>query len=45
MAVVFAEIGQDVHIDGDFETAVHAGVSAGYTGRLAAQERSARPVF
>ncbi len=32
MAVVFAEIGQDVHIDGDFEAAVHAGVSAGYTG-------------
>ena len=28
MAVVFAEIGQDVHIDGDFEAAVHAGVSA-----------------
>ena len=34
MAVVFAEIGQDVHIDGDFEAAVHAGVSAGYMDGL-----------
>lgn len=35
MAVVFAEIGQDVHINGDFETAVNAGVAKGYVdGRL-----------
>lgn len=30
MAVVFAEIGQDVHIEGDFETAVNRGVAKGY---------------
>lgn len=34
MAVVFADIGQDVHIDGDFEQAVNAGVHAGYTDGL-----------
>ena len=31
MACVFAEIGQDVHIQGDFEAAVQAGVAKGYT--------------
>ena len=32
MAVIFAEIGQDVHITGeDFETAVNLGVAKGYT--------------
>lgn len=30
MAVVFAEIGQDVHIAGDFEQAVNEGVRQGY---------------
>lgn len=35
MAVIFAEIGQDVHISGDFESAVNAGVARGYIdGRL-----------
>lgn len=35
MAVIFAEIGQDVHIDGDFENAVNQGVARGYIdGRL-----------
>ena len=35
MAVIFAEIGQDVHITGDdFETAVNAGVSQGYVEGL-----------
>lgn len=35
MAVIFAEIGQDVHINGDFEAAVNAGVARGYIdGRL-----------
>lgn len=36
MAVVFAEVGQDVHIvNGSFEDAVNAGVAKGYTeGRL-----------
>ena len=31
MAVVFADVGQDVHVEGDFEAAVHAGVAKGYT--------------
>ena len=31
MAVVFADVGQDVHISGDFEEAVHEGVRRGYT--------------
>jgi len=30
MACVFVELGQDVHIDGDFESAIHAGVRKGY---------------
>lgn len=35
MAVIFAEIGQEVHINGDFEAAVNAGVARGYIdGRL-----------
>lgn len=34
MAVVFAEIGQDVHIDGEFEEAVNKGVAKGYTEGL-----------
>lgn len=31
MAVVFAEVGQDVHINGNFEDAVNDGVRLGYT--------------
>ena len=35
MAVIFAEIGQEVHIvDGNFEAAVNKGVSLGYTDGL-----------
>ena len=30
-ACVFAELGQEVHIEGDFEAAVNTGVSRGYT--------------
>lgn len=30
IAVVFAEVGQEVHIDGDFEAAVNEGVRRGY---------------
>ncbi|MEG2595317.1 MAG: fumarate hydratase [Ruthenibacterium sp.] len=30
MACVFAEVGQELHIDGDFEAAIHAGVRKGY---------------
>ena len=34
MAVVFADVGQDVHILGDFEAAVNEGVRRGYTDGL-----------
>ena len=35
MAVIFAEIGQDVHINGDLEQAINEGVARGYVdGRL-----------
>ncbi len=34
MAVVFADVGQDVHIIGDFEAAVHEGVRRGYADGL-----------
>lgn len=30
MACVFVELGQDLHIDGDFEQAIHQGVRKGY---------------
>lgn len=32
MAVVFAEVGQDVHINGSFEDAVNKGAAEGYVG-------------
>ncbi len=34
MAVIFADVGQEVHIDGDFEAAVNEGVRRGYVGGL-----------
>ena len=34
MAVVFAEVGQEVHIQGDFEAAVNEGVRRGYVDGL-----------
>ncbi len=34
MAVVFADVGQEVHIAGDFEAAVNEGVRRGYTDGL-----------
>ena len=34
MAVVYAEVGQDVHIEGDFEAAIHEGVHCGYVDGL-----------
>lgn len=34
MAVVFAEVGQEVHISGDFEAAVNEGVRRGYVDGL-----------
>ena len=34
MAVIFAEVGQDVRIEGDFEDAINRGVGEGYTEGL-----------
>ena len=34
MAVIFAEVGQDLHIQGDFEAAVNEGVRQGYVQGL-----------
>lgn len=34
MAVVYAEVGQEVHVAGGFEEAIHAGVRQGYTEGL-----------
>lgn len=34
MAIVYAEVGQDVHITGDFEQAIHEGVHRGYVEGL-----------
>lgn len=45
MAVVFAEIGQEVHIAGSFEAAVHAGVAQGYTQGLLRKSVVRDPLF
>lgn len=46
LAVVFAEVGQDVHvIDGDFEEAVHRGVAKGYTEGYLRASSVAEPLF
>ncbi|MBQ1186648.1 MAG: fumarate hydratase [Clostridia bacterium] len=46
MAVIFAEIGQDVHItDGNFEEAVNLGVKEGYTEGLLRKSVVADPLF
>lgn len=46
LAVIFAEIGQDVHIvGGDFETAVHDGVRKGYTKGYLRTSAVAEPLF
>lgn len=34
MAIVFADVGQDVHINGDFDAAIHEGVKRGYVDGL-----------
>lgn len=44
MAVVFAEVGQDVHIAGEFERAVNAGVAKGYTEGLLRCSVAADPI-
>ncbi len=46
MAVIFAEIGQDVHIvGGDFNAAVNAGVAKGYVEGYLRKSLVAEPVF
>lgn len=44
MAVVFADVGQDVHIVGDFEAAIHEGVKCGYVDGLLRKSVVADPL-
>ena len=44
MAVVYAEVGQDVHIEGDFEKAVNEGVHRGYVDGLLRKSVVADPL-
>lgn len=44
MAVVFADVGQDVHIVGDFEAAIHEGVKRGYVDGLLRKSVVADPL-
>ena len=44
MAVVFADVGQDVHIAGDFEAAIHEGVRRGYVEGLLRKSVVADPL-
>lgn len=44
MAIVFAEVGQDVHIAGDFEQAIHEGVRRGYVDGLLRKSVVADPL-
>ena len=44
MAVVFADVGQDVHIAGDFEAAIHEGVRRGYVDGLLRKSVVADPL-
>ena len=39
MACVFVELGQDVHIEGNFEEAIHQGVRKGYGEGLSGRKR------
>ena len=46
LAVVFAEVGQDVHlVDGDFEEAIHEGVRQGYVEGYLRKSVVAEPLF
>ncbi len=46
LAVVFADVGQDIHIvDGDFETAIHEGVRRGYTEGYLRKSCVEEPLF
>lgn len=44
MAIVFADVGQDVHIVGDFEEAIHEGVRRGYVDGLLRKSVVADPL-
>lgn len=44
MAIVFADVGQDVHIEGDFEAAIHEGVRRGYVDGLLRKSVVADPL-
>lgn len=44
MAIVFADVGQEVHIDGDFEEAVQEGVRRGYVDGLLRKSVVADPL-
>ena len=44
MAVVFADVGQEVHIAGDFEAAIHEGVCRGYVDGLLRKSVVADPL-
>ncbi len=44
MAIVFADVGQEVHIIGDFETAIHEGVQRGYVDGLLRKSVVADPL-
>lgn len=44
MAVVFADVGQDVHITGGFEAAIHEGVRRGYVDGLLRKSVVADPL-
>jgi len=44
MAIVFVEVGQDVHIVGDFEQAIHEGVRRGYVDGLLRKSVVADPL-
>lgn len=44
MAIVFADVGQDAHIVGDFEAAIHEGVRRGYVDGLLRKSVVADPL-
>ena len=45
LTIVFAEIGQDIHIEGDFNQAINKGVAAGYIDGYLRKSVVADPVF
>ncbi|MBP2650501.1 MAG: ttdA [Firmicutes bacterium] len=45
MAVIFLELGQEVHIDGDLQTAINNGVATGYSEGYLRKSVVAEPLF